>query len=524
MRSRLVLVLLALWVGPIPVRAQEEEEEGAAEHPGTADFLAAVRRQEKGKWISAKRAFRRFLKKYPDSPYVDQALLRGGDNAYLGCDKLWISGPPERRIDVSVMGDGFTIDRSDQNRQEKWAGLCLEVRWHEKAFGEYKNYFNFYFVRLASLEEGVDPNLTPEEIEKRREKNLRRRKDANHKIDFSTALDAKAAGPQGQVMMNRGLVYKWLDFAQTKVPGCGDDRFVIAFAQFGRLGMAGGGLANVGRPDKSVTTHEFGHAFSRLLDEYQGNPNPPPRGTNFRAANASGTDDPEKVPWAHFLEKKVKGVGIYEGGATFNKGVWRPARTCAMNAAGATAFCPVCREQTILVIYEYVNPIDTSSPDPAREVKAVAGDDTLLTVTPMQPKKPLKAYWYLRRLEGAEAAEEPPIASEEETETSPYGVPYGGTGRGTRFAAFGGDRARQDRERYTEPPAGEPSKLGKRIKGGKSRPRRHVFPVGKLPPGVYEITVEVRDETPYVIKDPKHLLRERLSWRVRVSPKPKAAG
>ena len=29
----------------------------------------------------------------------------------------------------------------------------------------------------------------------------------------------------------------------------------------GGLGMGGGGIANVGRPDKSVTTHEFGHAF-----------------------------------------------------------------------------------------------------------------------------------------------------------------------------------------------------------------------------------------------------------------------
>ena len=33
----------------------------------------------------------------------------------------------------------------------------------------------------------------------------------------------------------------------------------------GNADNGGGGIANVGRPDKSVTTHEFGHAFSRLL-------------------------------------------------------------------------------------------------------------------------------------------------------------------------------------------------------------------------------------------------------------------
>ena len=70
------------------------------------------------------------------------------------------------------------------------------------------------------------------------------------------------------------------------------------------------------------------------------------------------------------LKKKVKGVGIYEGGATFQKGVWRPARTCAMNIGG-NQYCPVCREQTLLVIYEYVSPIDEATPDPAKDVAAI---------------------------------------------------------------------------------------------------------------------------------------------------------
>ena len=37
----------------------------------------------------------------------------------------------------------------------------------------------------------------------------------------------------------------------------------------------------------------------------------------------------------------------YEGGATYQKGVWRPARSCAMNSAGNTGgYCPVCRAKT----------------------------------------------------------------------------------------------------------------------------------------------------------------------------------
>jgi len=33
-----------------------------------------------------------------------------------------------------------------------------------------------------------------------------------------------------------------------------------------QLGMAGAGVANVGRPDKSITVHEFGHSFGGLSD------------------------------------------------------------------------------------------------------------------------------------------------------------------------------------------------------------------------------------------------------------------
>lgn len=499
--------------------------------PFQAEFDRALAFQRKGKWTSARRAFRKFVKNHPDHPLAPLARDRGGDNALLGVEVIWESGPPERRIDVSVMGDGFTIDMSDQFMEKKWADLCLEVLWNEKVFEEYKGYFNYYFVRLASLEEGVDPGLSPEELKKAQERNLRRRRAINHKLDYSTALDCKAAGPGGQVMADPTLVYKWLDAAAKDVPGCADDRFVIAFARFGILGMGGGGIANVGRPDKSITVHEFGHAFSRLLDEYAINPEAPQGmfGRAIMAANAyaSGPEPkPEEVPWAHLLRKKVKGVGIYEGGATFVKGVWKPAQTCAMNTNG-NQFCPVCREQTLLVIYEYVSPIDEASPDPAREVEALLGSEDELVVLPMQPEKHrLKARWFVDLLAvttegGAQAAPEEPWT--EEGGPAPEPPPdY----PGAMFAnPYMGRRVQMPRDEYAEPPAGKPSPLGQKARKRKDGAWVYAFPVGKLPAGGYLITAEVWDDTAWVVKDEKHLLKERVSWRVKVVPplKPEAA-
>ena len=65
-------------------------------------------------------------------PHKATAEARSDDNAFLGCELIHKSGPPERRIDVTVMGDGFTIDDDDQKLQQDWAKLCLDVLWSER--------------------------------------------------------------------------------------------------------------------------------------------------------------------------------------------------------------------------------------------------------------------------------------------------------------------------------------------------------------------------------------------------------
>ena len=503
-----ILLVLTAWCA-----AQDE----------TAEYAKALRLQSKKKWVSAQKAFRRFLRDHPESPLAKGAANRSNDNCYLGTEMLWKGGPPANRVDLAVMGDGFTVDSASQRKQEKWAKLCIDVLWNEKGLSQYRSYFNVYFVRLGSLEEGVDPQLSPDQLRKIQEKNRGRSKSRQKKTNFSTALEAKAAGPQGQVVMDRKLVYKWLDIADGDIKGAGDDRYVIAFAQFGKLGMGGGGIANVGRPDKSVTTHEFGHAFSRLRDEYANNPNAP-RGMYAKTLNSPNSwvsdkePKPSEVPWAHWLKKRAKGVGIHEGGATFKKGVWRPARGCAMNAAGNNAFCPICREQTILVIYEHVSPIDDAQPAPSQEIEMTEGDKRFLTVVPMEPHKhKLNVDWYVvdhvttKSEHGEEFEEIQPAAPPQDPQ------------RPRMMFTMGGKRAKQDRSMYNNAPSGKRvTKLAKRIRGkgrgDKRTPTRSVFPLAKLGVGTWRITAQVEDRTKFVLKDEMHLLQQRTTWTVTVHP------
>ena len=189
---RLAFLVLALVAGA--GRAQDDPAEDFTNDPSRPDYEKALATLGNKRWVAAQRAFERFIERWPESPFVVEAIDRSGDNRYLGVDVLHESGPPSRRIDVAVMGDGFTDDASGQNKQEKWAKLCLDVLWSEESFSEYRDYFNFYFVRLASLEEGVDPSLSPEELKRIEEKNRYRRGRRKKTTDYSTALDAKAAG------------------------------------------------------------------------------------------------------------------------------------------------------------------------------------------------------------------------------------------------------------------------------------------------------------------------------------------
>jgi hypothetical protein len=472
----------------------------------TPDYLKAVELQRKGKWKEAQRAFREVKKKYPNSVHAEDCELRGGDNCYMGCVKLWESGPPSRRIDVTMMGDGFTIDLKDQKMEEEWAGRYVDMLCTELSYREYKSYFNYYYVRLVSKDERVDPVYSELDLKKMEEQNKRKAK-KKKPVDYSTALDCKAAGPQKQVLADRDLVYQWLEYANKEVPGCGDDGLVFAFARFGALGMGGGGIANVGPPDASVDVHEFGHAFCGLLDEYANQAGPP--GYPIRAPNA--TTDLKDVPWQHFLDKKVEGVGTFEGGATYQKEVWRPARTCAMNSAGNSGgYCPVCREQAVLSIYRYVNPIDKVSQNPQMEMRVVEGDASQLVVTPMQPMThDLECAWYLDKAMDSDPG---PVKAADGTTSDGSAEFDAGFNNGMR--AY-----RRDGKDYEFPPMGQLSQLGHKEEKSKGSPAKFTFPVGKLPKGRWVITCKVWDPTPWVLKDTQRLLEERETFWVTVGAK-----
>ncbi len=546
MRWILLALLLACtgWAAPLrPTQAEpedpiaEEEEEGKRafrrapdpkEHPGPdADlYVKGVELQRKKRYSLARKTFWKLVDKYPESPYAPEAEDRSGENAFLGISPMGPIGPHERRIDVALMGDGYRL--KEQKKNDSHCEGQLDVMLREELYEVYRPYFNFYQFHLASEDKGVDEPIPPEpdeELEKRKKK---RRKKKKGPKQYNTALDCKAAGPQGQVWANPRRVWHYLQYLDNH------DSLAIVFAQMGKLGMGGMGIATTG--PRGVVVHEFGHAFIGLLDEYSNNPGEPTG--IFTAANASTT--PENPPWQHFLDAKYPGVGVYEGGATFYKGVWRPAPGCAMNSGGSAPYCPVCREAGVLMIYERVSPIDQIWP-PEREVTWAVGAETRPTfrVLPMQPAgHKLQVKWFL----GA-APEVTETAKDEEPEYDPEADgegldPFERRLRRKRAGKGGGAAKkpalptpigfRPGMRRRATGTAHLPLPRGKRIRGKMKREKKlgpvHTAIVPDLPVGRHILTVVVWDpakpkghKRPWVLKDERALLEDRYEWRIEVT-------
>lgn len=94
----------------------------------------------------------------------------------------------------------------------------------------------------------------------------------------------------------------------------------------------------------SVLLHEFGHGFGKLFDEYHwgdevAEENREDAYDEIRhyhdkgwAMNVSTTDNPELVPWTHFLKdsRYTDEIGIYEGALGWTVGLWRPSPNSLM--------------------------------------------------------------------------------------------------------------------------------------------------------------------------------------------------
>ncbi len=371
-RTRAVLLALtALFQGAAP------GDEAAAER-----LLAeAGEKVAKHAYDEALRLYAKLAKEHAGTEAGAVGARRSSANALLGWLPLGRSAPSANRVELVVTGDGYTAKYLEA--LAKNAADVPKMLAHSNVLEEYASYFAFTFAPVVSREDGVDA----------------------HGRAFDTAFEARDTGKlEHDVDVDRARVEALL----AEIPDWMG--LAIVLVRLGERGTGSAGTVAVGERDPVSLLRAFGSAFAGLGDELtsdQGVFSPIGEHPNISASN-----DPASVPWAHWIERGVPGIGLYPGGLGRATGVWKPVSTdCAMN--DEESYCPVCREAIVLAIHRYVDPIESVAP-PAHELSTSPEGDLgaarklEFEVTVMTPAShALEVAWYVVPERGVPRAAKP---------------------------------------------------------------------------------------------------------------------
>lgn len=253
-------------------------------------------------------------------------------------------GPDEKKIVIGVIGDGY--DASDLANGE-YSRFSLDVKrlvknglFADDVFGDptIKKAFNVYQIEALSNQSGVSTPSTPKD----------------------TALRMKFNGQWERC---------WIEATPTETPkrlkshvGSKIYNYLIVILNNGdsRGGCYPGGniLYVTNGVDPAVITHEMGHAFGSLYDEYAAGQILEQSPTEIiNSKNCSNVVSRENLSWKKLLTPGIdiptgfssaisdSITGMFESCNYKTKGIFRPSPKCRMKTPnGEHKFCSVCKD------------------------------------------------------------------------------------------------------------------------------------------------------------------------------------
>jgi hypothetical protein len=245
------------------------------------------------------------------------------------------SGDPSVNVDIVIIPEGYTEDEMDSFKKD--CEHFSDYLFNASPFRENKEKFNIWGIEAPSLESGTD--IPKEDIWKKTLVNSSFYTfDLERYVmtyDNKTLRNVASNAPYDQiyVLVNSdkyggGSIYNHYSMSVT-----GNKYFEF------------------------IVTHEFGHGFASLADEYYTSdvayqdfypldvePTDPNLTTlvDFKIKWKDLVEEGTPIPTPDTDEFKNK-VGAFEGGGYMEKGIYRPAENCTMKSISVDNFCPVCK-------------------------------------------------------------------------------------------------------------------------------------------------------------------------------------
>lgn len=296
------------------------------------------------------------------------------------------SGPSANRVDLVIMGDGFTASQIASGEYAAQIQIQTQRLFAQEPYLEYGNFFNVHRIDVTSAQAGADH---PE-----------------RGVYVDTALNAtyNCGFPvpiQRLICISTANVNAVL--ARTALAANARD-IVLVIVNDTEYGGSGGAVAvaSLHRDATELVLHENGHTFAQLADEYNYSP---PACVTSEPGNANATRETRRdfVKWRHWIDPatpvptggSANGVpGLYEGAVYCSSGAYRPTFDSKMRSLGRP-FEQINTEQHIRRIYNLVSPLDGWSPT-ATVLTVIRGVPNYFSVAVPTPRAhALSVNWYV---------------------------------------------------------------------------------------------------------------------------------
>jgi len=306
------------------------------------------------------------------------------------------AGPPDNRVDLLIMGDGYTAGQESKFFQD--ATSTATRLFSISPYKEYQPYFNAVLLFTPSQQSGADhPSCNdPAAAGDPR---------AGQKVD--TAFDATFCGTG----VFRGVTVS-PDKVYAEAAAYPDWDQILVLVNDDTYGGSGGDIAVVSTNVLSaeIAQHEFGHSFSGLTDEYS---DPWPfasfcsdlSGNAPCEPNATNQTNRSLLKWRNWVDAAtpvptppsfINAVGLFTGARYHASGFYRPRFDCLMNHLRTNnlpvPLCEICSEAFILRLYagwdsfvsQHISLIEPGTTGAARRT-VLSGASLTLSAVVIQP-------------------------------------------------------------------------------------------------------------------------------------------
>lgn len=305
----------------------------------------------------------------------------GVSDAPVGWETLYESGPPEGRLDLVIVGDGYT--EAEQDRWRADAAAVAEELLSTPPFSDHASRLNLHRVDVISAESGVSYDCT--DVCGMRDTAL------------GTVFPLEVVNAVTGTDYRTSAVFQLDQWEVARVASVAPWDFVLVVANTSHEGGFAVHFATVTNQTDAwtaVAVHELGHLLGLLGDEYDVD--------DCIRSDALGlpvnvTDTPEEPPWSAWIEEGTPlptpddrewrdVVGAFA--PAYNcEDLYRPARSCRMESSRGVPFCAVCSEQLVRRLFRYGDPAD------GVEVSVGASGAPTLTVHGLDPEAEVS--WWL---------------------------------------------------------------------------------------------------------------------------------